>query len=103
MKNRIRFTDAVLILLGIGTVLFIVRTFEVFVVVGSEPSALVAGFFSFVTAEAAILWRIYEGKHKRQSKAEESASETGPDEWELDIDADPNEPETEEISEGGNG
>lgn len=100
MKNRIRFTDAVLILLGVGTVLFIVRTFEVFVIVGSEPSALVAGFFSFVTAEAAILWRIYEGKHKRQSK-EEKAEETGPDEWELDIDADPN--ETEEISEGGNG
>lgn len=100
MKNRIRFTDAVLILLGVGTVLFIVRTFEVFVIVGSEPSALVAGFFSFVTAEAAILWRIYEGKHKRQSK-EEKEEEPGPDEWELDIDADPN--ETDEISEGGNG
>lgn len=53
MKNRIRFTDAVLVLMGIGTVVFIIRTFEVFVIVGSEPSALVAGFFSFVTAEAA--------------------------------------------------
>lgn len=100
MKKKIRFTDAVLILLGVGTALFIVRTFEVFVIVGSEPSALVAGFFSFVTAEAAILWRIYEGKHKRQSK-EDTAEDTGPDEWELDIDADPN--ETDEVSEGGSG
>ena len=96
MKNRIRFTDAVLVLMGIGTVVFIIRTFEVFVIVGSEPSALVAGFFSFVTAEAAILWRIYEGKHKRQSK-----EETAQDEWELDIDADPN--EEAEISAGGEG
>ncbi len=97
MKNRIRFTDAVLVLMGIGTVVFIIRTFEVFIIVGSEPSALVAGFFSFVTAEAAILWRIYEGKHKRQSK-----EETAPDEWELDIDADPNEAEAG-ISAGGEG
>ena len=97
MKNRIRFTDAVLVLMGIGTVVFIIRTFEVFIIVGSEPSALVAGFFSFVTAEAAILWRIYEGKHKRQSK-----EETVPDEWELDIDADPNE-EDADISAGGEG
>ena len=97
MKNRIRFTDAVLVLMGIGTVIFIIRTFEVFVIVGSEPSALVAGFFSFVTAEAAILGRIYEGKHKRQSK-----EATAPDEWELDIDADPNE-EDADISAGGEG
>lgn len=96
MKNRIRFTDAVLVLMGIGTVVFVIRTFEVFIIVGSEPSALVAGFFSFVTAEAAILWRIYEGKHKRQNK-----EETAPDEWELDIDADPN--EEAEISAGGEG
>ena len=100
MKNRIRFTDAVLVLLGVGTVLFIIRTFEVFVIVGSEPSALVAGVFSFVTAEAAILWRIYEGKHKR--KEEKKTEDSQPDEWELDIDADPNEA-CEEIATGGSG
>jgi membrane protein implicated in regulation of membrane protease activity len=98
MKN-IRFTDAVLILLGIGTVLFIVRTFDVFVLVGSEPSALVAGFFSFVTAEAAILWRIYESKHKRKDGETKQTGESQPDEWELDIDADPN----EVSDDGGNG
>lgn len=97
MKNSIRFTDAVLILLGVGTVLFIIRTFEVFVLVGSEPSALVAGFFSFVTAEAAILWRIYESKHKRKDEEAKQAEESQ-DEWELDIDADPN-----EVNDGGNG
>ncbi len=101
MKNRIRFTDAVLVLLGIGTVLFIIRTFEVFVIVGSEPSALVAGFFSFVTAEAAILWRIYESKHKRKDEKQET-EDSQPDEWELDIDADPNEI-CEEIATGGSG
>lgn len=97
MKNRIRFTDAVLVLLGIGTVVFIIRTFQVFVIVGSEPSALVAGFFSFVTAEAAILWRIYESKHKRKSDGSASdgkeTDETGLDYLDLDIDGDPNEPE----------
>ena len=98
MKNNIRFTDAVLILLGVGTVLFIIRTFEVFVLVGSEPSALVAGFFSFVTAEAAILWRIYESKHKRKDDETKRTEESQPDEWELDIDADPN-----EVNDGGNG
>ena len=97
MKNNIRFTDAVLILLGVGTVLFIIRTFEVFVLVGSEPSTLVAGFFSFVTAEAAILWRIYESKHKRKDE-EAKQTEEPQDEWELDIDADPN-----EVNDGGNG
>ncbi len=101
MKNRIRFTDAVLVLLGVGTVLFIIRTFEVFVIVGSEPSALVAGFFSFVTAEAAILWRIYESKHKRKDE-KQGTEDSQPDEWELDIDADPNEA-CEEIATGGNG
>ncbi len=97
MKNRIRFTDAVLVFLGIGTVVFVIRTFQVFVIVGSEPSALVTGFFAFATAEAAILWRIYESKHKRKGK-----EETTPDEWELDMDADPNEGEAE-ISAGGEG
>lgn len=101
MKNRIRFTDAVLVLLGIGTVLFIIKTFEVFVLVGSEPDALVTGFFAFVTAEAAILWRIYEAKHKRKEKEEQKTSEN-PD-LDLDIEADPNEAEIGELEEVGQG
>lgn len=88
MKNRIRFTDAVLVLLGISTVLFVLKVFSVFVIVGSEPDSLVVGYFSFATAEAAILWRIYESKHKRKSK-----EDTAPDEADLDIDGDPNESE----------
>ncbi len=94
MKKKIRFTDAVLVLLGIGTVVFIVRTFQVFVIVGSEPSALVAGYFSFATAEAAILWRIYESKRKR--KKEETVAE----DFDVDIDGDPNEAETPAGGEG---
>ena len=98
MKNRIRFTDAVLILLGIGTILFVLKTFDVFVLVGAEPSSLVAGYFAFATAEAGILWRIYESKHKRKNR-----EETAPDEVDLDIEADPNEPEDDEINCGGEG
>lgn len=96
MKNRIRFTDVVLILLGVGTILFVVETFNVFALVGAEPSSLVTGYFAFATAEAGILWRIYESKHKRKRK-----EETMPDEADLDIEADPN--ETEEDSIGGEG
>ncbi len=94
MKKKIRFTDAVLVLLGIGTVVFIARTFQVFVIVGSEPSALVTGFFAFATAEAAILWRIYESKHKRKKE------ETTTEDFDVDIDGDPNEVEE---SAGGEG
>ncbi len=101
MKNRIRFTDAVLILLGIGTVLFIFKTFDVFVLVGSEPDSLVAGYFAFATAEAAILWRIYEAKHKRKEKEAQKTSENL--DLDLDIEADPNEAEIGELEEVGKG
>ena len=86
MKNRICGTDVVLELIGVGTILFIRKVFETFVLTGAEPDALVTGFFGFATAEAAICWRIHESKKKRQRK-----EETEPDEGDLDIDADPNE------------
>lgn len=86
MKNRICGTDIVLALIGVGTIIFIRKVFETFVLTGAEPDALVTGFFGFATAEAAICWRIHESKKKRQRK-----EETEPDEGDLDIDADPNE------------
>lgn len=86
MKNRICGTDVVLALIGVGTILFIRKVFETFVLTGAEPDALVTGFFGFATAEAAICWRIHESKKKRKRK-----EETAPDEGDLDIDADPNE------------
>ena len=54
MKNRICGTDIVLALIGVGTILFIRKVFETFVLTGAEPDALVTGFFGFATAEAAI-------------------------------------------------
>lgn len=86
MKNRICGTDIVLTLIGVGTILFIRKVFEVFVMTGMEPDALVTGFFTFATAEAAICWRIHTDKKKRQNKEKEMV-----DEADLDIDADPNE------------
>lgn len=85
MKNRICGTDIVLALIGVGTILFIRKVFETFVLTGAEPDALVTGFFGFATAEAAICWRIHEGKKKRQRKKAET------EELDLDISADPNE------------
>lgn len=96
MKNRICGTDIVLALIGVGTILFIRKVLEAFMLTGAEPDALVTGFFAFVTAEAAICWRIHESKKKRKRK-----EETEPDEADLDIDADPN--EYDERNEGGEG
>nr|DAF70585.1 MAG TPA: transmembrane protein [Caudoviricetes sp.] len=89
-------TDIVLALIGVGTILFIRKVFETFVLTGAEPDALVTGFFGFATAEAAICWRIHESKKKRQRK-----EETAPDEEDLDTNADPN--EFDERNEGGKG
>lgn len=88
MKNRIRFTDIVLAVLAVGTIIFIRETFQTFEIVGAEPSALVGGFFTLVTSEAAICWRIHESRKKREGRDKEA-----PDEADLDIEADPNEPE----------
>lgn len=96
MKNRIRFTDIVLAVLAVGTIIFIRETFQAFEIVGAEPSALVGGFFTLVTSEAAICWRIHESRKKREGRDKEA-----PDEADLDIDADPN--EYDERNEGGEG
>lgn len=100
MKNRIRFTDIVLAVLAVGTILFIRETFQAFEIVGAEPSALVGGFFTLVTSEAAICWRIHESRKKREGRDKEA-----PDEADLDIEADPNEQdyEEDEKSSGGEG
>ena len=101
MKNRIKFTDIVLAVLAVGTILFIKETFKAFEIVGAEPSALVGGFFTLVTSEAAICWRIHESRKKRERRDKEA-----PDEANLDIEADPNEPENyeeDEKSSGGEG
>lgn len=89
-------TDIVLALIGVGTMFFIQKVFEVFAITGIEPDALVTSYFGFATAEAAICWRIHESKKKRQRK-----EETAPDEGDLDIDADPN--EYDERNKGGEG
>lgn len=81
MKNRICFTDIVLAVIGAGTILFIVEVLEIFREIGQEPSTLVAGFFSFATAEAAICWRIHTGKKKHKEEIDPA---------DLDIEADPN-------------
>lgn len=100
MENRIKFTDIVLATLAVGTILFIRETFQAFEMVGAEPSALVGGFFTLVTSEAAMCWRIHESRKKREGKE-------APDEADLDIEADPNEPEDistlENPEEGGEG
>lgn len=96
MKKRIKFTDIVLAALAVGTILFIRETFRAFELVGAEPSALVGGFFTLVTSEAAMCWRIHESKKKREGREKEV-----PDEADLDIEADPN--EYDERNEGGEG
>lgn len=78
-------TDIVLALIGVGTMFFIQKVFEVFVITGVEPDALVTSYFGFATAEAAICWRIHVDKKKRQRKKAET------EELDLDISADPNE------------
>lgn len=89
MKKKYCFTDFVLTLLGVGTVLFIIAVLWIFSRIGDEPSTLVTGFFSFVTAEAAICWRIYAHKHKINLKPEGT---TATDILEgIDLIADPNE------------
>lgn len=91
----------VLAVLAVGTILFIRQTFKVFEIVGAEPSALVGGFFALVTSEAAMCWRIHESRKKREGRDKEA-----PDKADLDIEADPNEPEDyeeDEKSSGGEG
>lgn len=78
-------TDIVLALIGVGTMFFIKKVFEIFAITGVEPDALVTGYFGFATAEAAICWRIHADKKKRQRKKAET------EELDLDISADPNE------------
>lgn len=62
--KKLQFTDIVLILLGIGTVSFVIAVLVIFATTGLEPSTLVASVFAFATAEAAICWQIWAKKHK---------------------------------------
>lgn len=67
---RLHGTDIVLILLGIGTVSFVIAVLAIFATTGAEPSTLVASVFAFVTAEAAICWQIYAHRNKVEIKTE---------------------------------
>lgn len=86
MKN-LHGTDIVLILLGIGTVSFVIAVLAIFATTGNEPSTLVASVFAFVTAEAAICWQIYAHKHKIKLDTSGDIADG------LDITCDPNEEE----------
>lgn len=86
--KKISFTDIVLAIIGAGTVAFIIAVLIIFARIGNEPSALIAGFFSFITAEAAICWQIYAKKHKIDIHTHTDAADilNG-----IDLIADPNE------------
>lgn len=84
---KISFTDIVLAILGVATAAFVVAVLILFAETGAEPSTLVASFFAFVTAEAAICWQIYAHKHKV------SIEPAGDILAGLDITCDPNEEE----------
>lgn len=81
-------TDIVLILLSIGAVSFVVAVLVIFWQTGNEPSTLVASVFTFITAEAAICWRIYAHKHKIKLDTSGDIADG------LDVTCDPNEEET---------
>lgn len=91
--KKIAFTDIVLAILGIGTVAFVVAVLFIFTMVGNEPSTLVASFFAFVTAEAAICWQIWGRKHNTEIKTDETGI-AGDILAGLDLTCDPNEEET---------
>lgn len=84
---RLHGTDIVLILLGIGTVSFIIAVLAIFATTGAEPSTLVASVFAFVTAEAAICWQIYAHRNKVEINTEIAGDIMDG----LDITCDPNE------------
>lgn len=89
---RLHGTDIVLILLGIGTVSFVIAVLAIFATTGAEPSTLVASVFTFVTAEAAICWQIYAHRNKVQLDTNKEIAEDilcG-----LDIESDINDEET---------
>lgn len=70
-KHQFNWTDGVLIGIAIATAVFLHRVFEVMIITQVEPSATVTGFFGFVTAECAILWRLHESSKKRKTRREE--------------------------------
>lgn len=90
-NKKIAFTDIVLVILGLGTAAFVVAVLSIFAITGLEPSTLVASFFAFITAEAAICWQIYAHKHKVQIKTDTDIA--GDILAGLDITCDPNEGE----------
>lgn len=71
-KLRIKWSDILIVFIGIGTIFFVREVFSVFRETGSEPSTLVTGFFSLVTAELAILWRMHNAKKLREMKEKEN-------------------------------
>lgn len=90
-NKKMAFTDIVLAILGVGTAAFVVAVLVIFARIGSEPSTLVASFFAFITAEAAICWQIYAHKHKVQIKTDTDIA--GDILAGLDVTCDPNEGE----------
>jgi hypothetical protein len=85
--HKIRFEDVLIILIIVSTFFFVRAIMDLFRMYGTEPSSLVAGYFSLVTAELAILWRLHEARKKRQKEEKEAALEPLPDGFEeVDID-----------------
>ena len=66
LLKKIKWSDLLIIAIGVGTFFFVREVLRAFRETGMEPSALVTAYFAFVTAELAILWQMHNEKKKRE-------------------------------------
>lgn len=84
--HKFNWTDGILAVIALCTIWFVRRVFEVMMVAKFEPSATVAAYFTFITAECGILWRIHENNANRESRSSGQADLTsGVEDGEDDI------------------
>ena len=81
--KKIKWSDVLIVCIAVGTFFFIREVFRVFRETGMEPSTMVAGYFSLVTAELAILWQMHNARKKRErlEKLDEMQHEDPDLEW----------------------
>ncbi len=81
--KKIKWSDVLIAIIGFSTFFFVREVFRVFRETGMEPSTLVGGFFSLVTAELAILWQMHNARKQRERQ--EMLDKMREEEIELDL------------------
>lgn len=83
LLRKIKWSDVLIAIIGIGTFFFIREVFRVFRETSMEPSTMVGGFFTLVTAELAILWQMHNARKKREMAEKEEAKKEESEDLEI--------------------